>query len=280
MQPIQVGSTLQYEIQSPTVLLLNVSAAQTEHQDILSESLTVSPQVNITACQVGLAKNRFHRISAQPGPLTISYRAEVQLQPITQDAPVIQQIDYANLPAEVLPYLNPSRYVESDRLTNYAIAQFGHLPPDFQRIQSICDWICEQLQYQSGTTDSFTTACDVLLQRAGVCRDFAHLGIAFCRALGVPARYVSGYACRLQPPDFHGFFEAYLGDRWFLFDATRLAPPAGLVRIGVGRDAADTAFMTIWGSAVMQNMEVWANEPQQEEQLLNEKPSDTAVSTA
>ncbi len=280
MQPIVVGSRLNYQINSPTVFLLNISIAATSHQEVLQESLTVNPNLPITACQVGLAQNRFHRLSAQPGEIQIEYKATASLQPVTEDTPQIEQIDYANLPADVLTYLNPSRYCESDRLANYAFAQFGNLPANFDRINSICDWICNHLEYRGGTTNAQTTACDVLLQRQGVCRDFAHLAIAFCRALGVPARYVSGYACRLEPPDFHGFFEAYLGDRWFLFDPTRLAPPAGLVRIGTGRDAADTAFATIWGAATLQSMEVYAIEPQQEEQLLNEHASQTAVSTA
>jgi transglutaminase-like putative cysteine protease len=99
---------------------------------------------------------------------------------------------------------------------------------------------------------------DVLVQRAGVCRDFAHLSISFCRALGIPARYVAGYAPELQPPDFHGFFEAYLDGRWYLFDATKLAPVNGFVRIGTGRDAADASFATLVGAATMQNMMVSA----------------------
>lgn len=116
----------------------------------------------------------------------------------------------------------------------------------------------QHLTYSLGSTDASTTACDVLVGRNGVCRDFAHVCIAICRALGIPARYVSGYAVELNPPDFHGFFEAYLGDRWFLFDATRLAQANGLVRIGYGRDAADTPFATIVGRARLVNKVVTA----------------------
>ena len=279
MKPITVGSELTYQCQSPTVFLLNISVAQTDHQKILDESLTVDPPLDMQACQIGLGQNRTHRVLSQAGMVTFRYKATVQLNPVTQNTPQIEQEDYASLPPDVLTYLNPSRYCESDRLTNYALSEFGHLAPNFDRVNAICDWIYQRLAYRSGTTDSSTTACDVLLQRQGVCRDFAHLAISFCRALGIPARYVSGYACRLQPPDFHGFFEAYLGGHWFLFDATRLAPPAGLVRIGVGRDAADTAFCTIWGTAMMQNMSVWADE-QQDEQLLNREVSEIGVSTA
>ena len=105
-----------------------------------------------------------------------------------------------------------------------------------------------------GSTDGSTTAIDVLVTRAGVCRDFAHLSIAVCRALGIPARYVSGYAVDLEPPDFHGFMEAFLGGRWFLFDATRMAPIDRLVRIAAGHDAADVAFGTLFGEATLESM--------------------------
>ncbi len=280
MQPIEVGSTLKYDVTSPTVLLLNVCLAETPYQQILNERLTVEPQTQIQACEVGLGNNRFHRICVEPGELTMTYRARAQLLHVTEDAPDIEQVDYAKLPADVLTYLNPSRYCESDKLANFAFAEFGQEPANFARVDHICDWINEHLTYQSGTTDSSTTACDVLLGRQGVCRDFAHLAIAFCRALGVPARYVSGYALRLDPPDFHGFFEAYLGNRWYLFDPTRLAPPAGLLRIGTGRDAADVAFATIWGSAWLQEKEVFAKVNEAGSALLDESGSDVAVSTA
>ena len=115
------------------------------------------------------------------------------------------------------------------------------------------------LDYVSGSTNSQTTARDVFVQRQGVCRDYAHLSIALCRGLGIPARYVCGYAAELQPSDFHGFFEAYLGDRWYLFDPTRLAPVSGFVRIATGQDAADVPFATFNGAAQLKSKRVWAN---------------------
>jgi transglutaminase-like putative cysteine protease len=132
--------------------------------------------------------------------------------------------------------------------------------PGFSRVAAICDWINSNIDYQPGTSNVSTSACDVLIQRVGVCRDYAHLAIAFCRALCIPARYISGYAVGLQPPDFHGFFEAYLGSRWYLFDATRKAPVEGFVRIGTGRDAADASFATIVGEASLTGITVWAEQ--------------------
>jgi transglutaminase-like putative cysteine protease len=137
---------------------------------------------------------------------------------------------------------------------------FDNVPPGFSRVMAICDWINSNIDYQLGSSNVSTSACDVLIQRVGVCRDYAHLAIAFCRALCIPARYISGYAVDLQPPDFHGFFEAYLGSRWYLFDATRKAPVEGFVRIGTGRDAADASFATIIGGAMLTNMAVWAEQ--------------------
>jgi len=122
-------------------------------------------------------------------------------------------------------------------------------------VQAIADWIHDNIDYQIGSTQVTTTARDVFLQRAGVCRDFAHLGVTFCRALNIPARLVVGYARFDEPPpDFHAVFEAYVGARWELFDASRLAPLDGLVRIASGRDAKDVAFATIFGPATMVSM--------------------------
>jgi transglutaminase-like putative cysteine protease len=126
---------------------------------------------------------------------------------------------------------------------------FGDIEPGHARVQAVCDWIHEHIEYRVGSTNTATTACDVFLQRSGVCRDFAHLGVAFCRALNIPARLAVGYARFDEPPpDFHAVFEAYLGGRWELFDPTRLTDPQDLVRIAVGRDAGDVAFATLFGS--------------------------------
>jgi transglutaminase-like putative cysteine protease len=209
--------------------------------------------------QVDNYGSRLVRFQAQPCALSVSYNATVQLMPIVdQQPPQLDEVNYGALPVEILPYLNPSRYCESDRLAGFAYKEFGNLPMGYTRVEAVRDWVYHNIDYVSGSTDAFSTAVDVLVQRAGVCRDFAHLSISFCRALGIPARYVAGYAPELQPPDFHGFFEAYLDGRWYLFDATKLAPVNGFVRIGTGRDAADASFATLVGAATMQNMMVSA----------------------
>jgi transglutaminase-like putative cysteine protease len=200
--------------------------------------------------------NRYVRFQAGPGELTVDYDAEVELEVRSDDPARVPEIPPATLPFEALPHLYPSRYCQADRLPRAAQADFGQLAPGHGRVTAICNWIYEQVEYRRGTSDVHTSACDTLVDRAGVCRDFAHLGIALCRALGIPARFVSCYAWRLDPPDFHAVFEAWLGGRWYLFDPTRQAALDGLVRIGVGRDASEVAFSTIHGAVSPTDMSV------------------------
>ena len=157
------------------------------------------------------------------------------------------EADALHLPTETLLYTLPSRYCQSDRLVAMASDLFGEVAPGFARVQTICNWINEHITYQYGVSDAGTSAYDTATQRIGVCRDFAHLGIAFCRALNIPARYVSGYCLGLDPPDFHAYFQAFLDGRWVSFDATERQPRPALVQIAVGRDAADCAWSTFYG---------------------------------
>lgn len=279
MNIIHVGSRLQYAVQCPSILLLNLSVAQNEHQQTLSESIEIHPYQPVEECAVGELGNRILRLNAPEGEMTIHYQATVQLLSDVFDSNHIHETAYEKLPADVLTYLNPSRYCESDKLFRFATEEFGNLLPGYSRVTAVCNWTYDHLTYTPGSTGPTTTACDVLLQRTGVCRDYAHIAIALCRAMGIPSRYVSGYAVNLQPPDFHGFFEAYLDGRWFLFDATRLAPVGGFVRIGTGRDAADVAFATIRGDARSLNMEVWANEANPHDSLLDPDNVQSGVSS-
>lgn len=258
MKIIHVGCQLDYEVQLPTTFIFSIAAATTEHQRIRDENLDLTPQVNYEWFPLGEESNRSIRFAAQPGKLSLKYQATVQLVPELDHIPNLHEISHLSLPTHVLPYLNPSRYCESDRLARFALQNFGDIEPGYTRVKAICDWVYEHTDYIIGSTDVSSSAVDVLVQRAGVCRDFAHLSIALCRALGIPARYVAGYAPKLQPPDFHGFFEAFLGGKWYLFDASRMAPVSGFVRIGAGRDAADASFATLVGAAFLKNMEVFA----------------------
>ncbi len=275
---IQVGCRLTYQVQSRTTFLLNVGVAETEFQTVASDRYETVPYTPLEILHVGLCSNRVHRLTCEPGQFSLAYDATVQMNSDVLLAPSLTEHEYCQLPAEVLPFLNPSRYCESDRLANFASSEFGNSIHGYFRVRAICDWTQRHLSYVSGSTNNLSTACDVIIQRQGVCRDFTHLAIALCRGLGIPARYVAGYAMNLNPPDFHGFFEAYLAGRWFLFDATSLAPIGGLVRIATGLDAADVPFATILGSAVLLEKSVFAKGIGNVERL-NQDPNSVGIST-
>lgn len=272
-----LGCRLAYDVRAPSTFVLNIQPAKLEQQKVLRESLATAPQVGLQDHVMPESGNRYVRFQAQPGKLEVTYDALVELEVRRDDPAGIAEIAPADLPFETLPHLYPSRYCQADRLPRAAQADFGHLPAGHDRVTGICNWIYEQLEYRRGTSDVHTSACDSLVDRAGVCRDFAHLGIALCRAMGIPARFVSAYAWRLDPPDFHAVFEAFLGGRWYLFDPTRQAALDGLVRIGVGRDAAEVAFSTIYGSAQPTGMAVRI-EPT--ESVGSYEPTVMAISTS
>ncbi len=192
------------------------------------------------------------RLRANPGPLKIAYRAEVEIRHHVEQPENIGEMLIAELPTEVLPYLYPSRYCESDKLQQLANQTFGHLPPGYQRVESIRKWVHERTRFTSGSSNFTTSAIDTYLQQTGVCRDFAHLMIALCRALNIPARFCSGIDYGSDPvfgpTDFHAYVEVLLGGRWYIFDPSGMAVPMGFVRIGTGRDAADISFATIFGA--------------------------------
>jgi len=161
----------------------------------------------------------------------------------------------------VYTHLYPSRYCQSDKLERFARSTFGRLKPAYDRVNGICNWIHNDVFHEGAFRMRSPLLFDMVTQRAGVCRDFAHLAIALCRSLGIPARYVRAYAFRHDPPNFHPLFKAYLAGPndggWYLFDVTRMADPAGLVRIGLGRDAAEVDFCSPFGAMEAGKPEVW-----------------------
>ncbi len=253
-----VGCEIAYEVTDNATLIFNIEAMRGGRQRIIGEQLTISPDLSADANAAAETGNRYLRLTAPHGSLKLRYEAQVELDPVRNVPSDVPEISVAALPLDTIPYLNPSRYCQSDELARFASREFGNVPPGFARVTEICNWINREVDYVFGTSDTSTTAAHTFALRAGVCRDFAHLGITFCRALGIPARFVSVYAWQLDPQDFHAVFEAYLGDRWYLFDPTRMAALDGMVRIGCGRDAADTAFATIYGSVMPQPIRVWS----------------------
>ena len=273
---VKILSELIYTVDATSSFVFNIAAANTVHQQTIEENLTISPTIDSEWFQLNDFGCRGLRLKVEPCELSIQYSATVQLSPDIEQDKYINEVEHKSLPTSVLPFLNPSRYCESDRLGRLAWKEFGQLPSGYSRVVEICNWVNKHIDYVAGSTDASSSACDVLIQRAGVCRDFAHVSIALCRALGIPARYVSGYAVGLEPPDFHGFFEAYLGDRWYLFDATQMAPLSGLVRIGIGLDAATTSFANIVGQAKMQFIKVEATSADSDFPYNNGSPVSTA----
>ncbi|WP_431281342.1 transglutaminase-like domain-containing protein [Humitalea sp. 24SJ18S-53] len=256
----QLGCRLNYRTTEAVPFVFNLHAQSFDEQLIEQESLTITPSLPIEHWTMPESGNRFFRVTPT-GSLLLEYTAIVELAPKLEDPNSISEIPALELPMAALLYLYPSRYCQSDRLARFAQSHFGGLAPGYSRVNAICNWLYDYVAYEAGVSDETTSAIDTVTERAGVCRDFAHLGIALCRALGIPARYISAYAFRLQPPDFHAVFEAFLngphGPAWYLFDPTRLADPAGLVRIGMGRDSAEVAFATFFGETEAEKPEVW-----------------------
>jgi transglutaminase-like putative cysteine protease len=255
-----VAATLGYRVKQDVPFVFNVQAQRFAGQEILSETLRIEPERPTDDWTMPESGNRYFRLIVPPGGFRLSYTASVRLSHPTEDPDEVREIPPDKLSLSVLTQLYPSRYCQSDQLERFARRTFGAFPPGHQRITAICNWIHDNVDYVAGASDALTSAYDIVSQRAGVCRDFAHLGIALTRALGVPARYVSAYAWRLEPPDFHAVFEAFLngpsGPGWYMFDPTRMAAPEGIVRIGIGRDAAEVAFCTQFGEMEFDKPEV------------------------
>lgn len=250
----QIDCVLNYALDAPCDFMFSIHATIGMGQTVLSESIDIAPSVAYRVGTDPQSGNRLMRLHAGDGPLRVRYRATVRrrIEPDDTRAP---EVPIDQLPDEVLSHLMTTRYCESDHLAAAAYKLFGQLPPGYARVIAIIDWIRSNIDYRIGSSTAMTTARDVFVQRAGVCRDFAHLAVTFCRALNIPARLVCGYAPFSEPPpDFHAIFEAYLGGRWVMFDPTGMAPVDKLVRVATGRDAKDVAFATIFGPARMLSM--------------------------
>jgi transglutaminase-like putative cysteine protease len=253
-----LGCQLSYQVDSWSTFIFNLRVVETNYQKLLNELLEISPDIEIDEYYSPFSENRYFRLNVPANThLQLSYWAKVEMSHYYGDPGTIAEVAPADLPVEMLHYLYPSRYCQSDRLLRLANSEFGRLETGYSRVTAICNWIYEKVIYLYGSSNPHTSTYDTATERQGVCRDFAHLAIGFCRALNIPARFVSAYAYGLEPPDFHACFEAYLGDRWYLFDATRRAPQNGLIRIGTGQDASDVSLATIFGAVQMQEMKVF-----------------------
>ena len=251
MSRLDIGIDLEYQVLEPSEFVFKIHAATTPRQQVSRARLTVEPAVHHVVEPCKSFGNQHLRLHADPGPLKISYAARVDINPFLIAPAELEENPVTRLPVDVLQYLYPSRYCPSDRFFQIALQAFGHLRPGYGRVMAICEWVRNRTRFQVGTTTPLNCAMDTFNSGVGVCRDFAHLTISLCRALNIPARYVTsidyGADPMFGPPDFHAYVEAYLAGRWYIFDPTGMCPTTGLIRIATGRDANDVAFATIFG---------------------------------
>ncbi len=244
---------LKYEIADfASDFIFNIHAATTPCQSLVAEDLQISQSVPVSLFTDPANGNRYARLRAEPGLLEVRYGATVDISHHMAAPDGIFEVPIAQLPAGALAYIYPSRYCQSDRLHRLARAEFGHLPQGYWRVRAIQDWVQRRTRFLPGSSNYTTSAVDTLIEQVGVCRDYAHLMIALCRALNIPARFATsidyGADPVFGPMDFHAYVEVFLGARWYLFDPTGMTLPMGLIRIGTGRDAADVSFATMFGT--------------------------------
>lgn len=255
---LDVRFELEYAVGSAGAdFIFQFHAAHTAAQKVCQENWHITPSATAAQVQpVGDQGQRCLRVHAAPGPLLVTYQATVEITHHRADPDSLMECPVRELPVQVLPFIYPSRYCQSDLVANFAYQEFGHLPPGYARVQAINDWVRHHVRFQSNSSGPSTTAVDTLISRVGVCRDFAHLMVALCRAINIPARFATGtdYGAdpALGPPDFHAYVEVYIGQRWYLFDPSGTAIRTGMVRLATGRDAADVAFASIIGAVTAQ----------------------------
>jgi transglutaminase-like putative cysteine protease len=264
---IRVGYELIYLCPKPTPMILTLSVHYSRVSDVVRpDHMVVSPSVPITAYRDSFG-NWCSRIVAPQGSVRIWAEGVVQDSGLPEaPVPWAEQRPVPALPEETLLFLLGSRYCETDLLSDIAWKLFSTTPLGWPRVQAVCDFVHKHIAFGYEHASATKTAFQVFNERRGVCRDFAHLAIALCRCLNIPARYCTGYLgdIGVPPPygpmDFAGWFEAYLGDAWHTFDARNNTPRIGRVLIARGRDAADVAISTTFGPNTLQSFRVWTDE--------------------
>jgi transglutaminase-like putative cysteine protease len=264
---IRVGYEITYAMPRRTPMILTLNVHYSRASDLMyPDRMHFSPSITAQAYRDGFG-NWCTRVVAPPGRLVISSDAIVNDTGVPDRvAPEARQIAVEMLPEESLVFLLGSRYCETDRLSEVAWQLFGGSPSGWGRVQAISDFVHRHVSFVPERADPRKTAWDVFNERAGVCRDFAHLGVALCRCMNIPARYCTGYLGDIgvpassAPMDFSGWFEAYLDGGWYTFDPRHNVPRIGRVLIARGRDAADVAISTTFGENTLEVFRVWTDE--------------------
>lgn len=280
---IRLGYDIRFDVPGPTpiVALLNVHPSRLANLREPDE-VHVEPAVERETYTDSFG-NICLRVLAESGTIRFfnSTLIEDSGEPDAVE-PTAKQVPVEHLPSETLRFLLASRYCEVDLLSNPAYELFGNTAPGWERVQAICDWVHQKVTFGYSFARSTKTALDVYLERVGVCRDFQHLAVTFCRAMNIPARYVTGYLGDIgvppapSPMDFSAWFEAYLDGRWWTFDARHNRPRIGRVLMATGRDAADVAITTSFGPTRLTKFEVITHEANAAASDVSETPATTA----
>lgn len=263
---IRLGYDIRFDLPSATPMVALLHVHPSREADLRElDRLVLEPDVKTESYQDSYG-NHCTRFVAPPGPLRLSNRTLIEdsglPDPVNTTA---REVPVQELPHEVLRYLLNSRYCEVDRFSNISMELFGGIPRGWGRVQAICDWVNQKILFGYQHARPTKTALDVYTERVGVCRDYQHLAVVFCRALNIPARYATGYLGDIGVPvvlpmDFSAWFEVYLEDRWWAFDARNNTPRIGRILMATGRDASDVALTTSFGVANLQYFHVVAEE--------------------
>ena len=246
---LTIHSRFDYDFAEPTDVLVQVEAAMIPEQVVSDHWIEISRVEHFARVDGhdSIGERIWLRLA---GRLSVDYTAKVEIRRMLADISTLAAVPMHRLPGETVQYLLPSHYCPSDRFMNLVECDFAGTAGG-QRIIAIRDWIAENFTYCPGSSEASTDAMKSYIERQGVCRDYAHVMVTLARASSIPARFVSGYAPDVTPPDFHALAEVFLDGAWHLVDATGMSEPGEVAKIGVGRDAADVAFMTSFGSALM-----------------------------
>ena len=261
---IRCGLDFIYEASAPTPMVLLIKPRIDRWQHIEKEQFSFEPHFPLEEHEDEHG-NMVHRLILPAGRTRVRHDAFVAVPSVPENYGAIDDpMPIAEVPMQLLRYVLPSRYCDSDKLLDFAFQRFGNVPQGLQRVQAICDWVHKNIEYRFGSGSPTTSAFDIVSQGFGVCRDFAHAAVALCRTFNIPARYVTGYVPDVafidpgSPMDFHAYFEVFVGGRWQTFDARFNVPRIGRIKIACGLDAVDGAFSTVYGAASLVKFDVWA----------------------
>lgn len=255
-------SVFKYTVNNPTPVQMLLRSRRQEGQSIIREEFSIDPVIPFVEF-IDQFGNQCQRAVLPVGEVTITMEAEALVEPgLVPPQPLPAYVPVEELPDEVMMFLLPSRYCQSDlyEINNLAFEIVGNLDPGYAQVEAIRNWIHQNISYQYNTSSSVTTALDTIYQRVGVCRDFTHLGLALTRSLSIPARMTVGYLDKLEYMDLHAWFDAFVGGKWYTFDAVQAQTHGSRIVIGYGRDAADVAMITQFGNAQLQSLEVTTEE--------------------